>query len=103
MEKVIIHLEMVLSILVIMLIIRSMVLLKSLIKNTVLILVKSISPIPYSIIGFYENGRRHGEGTFTYENGDTYSGWWKYGVKCGKGTYTYASTGMRLFGEWEDN
>ncbi len=40
MEKVIIHLEMVLSILVIMLRIRSMVFLKLLIKNTVLILVK---------------------------------------------------------------
>jgi hypothetical protein len=40
MEKVIIRLEMVLNILVIMLKIRSMVLLKLLIKNTVLILVK---------------------------------------------------------------
>ena len=47
-------------------------------------------------LGFYENGRRHGEGTFHYENGDSYSGWWKYGVKCGKGTYTYAKTGMRV-------
>ena len=46
--------------------------------------------------GFYENGKRHGEGTFHYANGDSYSGWWKYGVKCGEGTYTYASTGMRV-------
>ena len=46
--------------------------------------------------GFYEHGRRHGEGTFHYENGDSYSGWWKYGVKCGQGTYNYAKTGMRV-------
>ena len=31
-----------------------------------------------------------------YANGDSYSGWWKYGVKSGEGTYTYANTGMRV-------
>ena len=29
--------------------------------------------------GYWENGRRHGEGVFTYQNGDMYSGWWKFG------------------------
>jgi len=50
----------------------------------------------FKLLGFYENGRRHGEGTFTYPNGDTYSGWWKYGAKYGKGTYNYAKSGMRV-------
>jgi radial spoke head protein 1 len=56
--------------------------------------------------GFWENGRRHGEGVFTYSNGkggangDVYSGWWKFGEKEGTGTYTFASTGMKLFGDW---
>ena len=50
--------------------------------------------------GFWENGRRHGEGVFTYSNGDVYSGWWKFGEKEGTGTYTFKSTGMKLFGDW---
>ena len=37
--------------------------------------------------GYWEHGRRHGEGVFTYPNGDVYSGWWKYGDKEGTGTY----------------
>ena len=50
--------------------------------------------------GFWENGRRHGEGVFHYKNGDVYSGWWKFGEKEGTGTYTFKTTGMKLFGEW---
>ena len=50
--------------------------------------------------GFWENGRRHGEGVFTYLNKDTYSGWWKFGEKEGTGCYTFKSTGMKLFGDW---
>ena len=50
--------------------------------------------------GFWENGRRHGEGVFNYMNGDQYSGWWKHGEKEGTGTYHFKSTGMKLFGEW---
>ena len=48
------------------------------------------------IIGHFENGRRHGEGVFTYLNKDVYSGWFKYGKKHGKGTYIYNDSGMRL-------
>lgn len=48
------------------------------------------------ITGFFENGRRHGEGQMNYPNGDVYSGWWKYGQKEGKGAYVYAATGMRV-------
>merc|ERR1712224_469394 len=47
------------------------------------------------------NGRRHGEGVFTYVNGDNYSGKWKYGKKHDFGTYLYADTGMKLEGTWD--
>eukprot|EP00826_Nyctotherus_ovalis_P009151 TRINITY_DN12405_c0_g1_i14.p4 TRINITY_DN12405_c0_g1~~TRINITY_DN12405_c0_g1_i14.p4 ORF type:complete len:147 (+),score=44.18 TRINITY_DN12405_c0_g1_i14:86-526(+) len=52
--------------------------------------------------GYWENGKKHGEGLFTYPNGDTYSGWWKYGKREGKGTYTFAETGMKLVGMWQN-
>ena len=50
--------------------------------------------------GYWENGRRHGEGVFTYPNGDFYSGWWRFGCKEGTGNYTSAQTGMTLYGSW---
>jgi len=37
--------------------------------------------------GYWENGRRHGEGVFTYPNGDVYSAWWRFGEKEGTGSY----------------
>ena len=52
--------------------------------------------------GYWENGRRHGEGVFTYTNGDVYSGWWKYGNKQGFGTYLFKETGMKMSGDWEN-
>jgi hypothetical protein len=55
------------------------------------------------ILGHFENGRRHGEGVFTYLNKDVYSGWFKYGKKEGKGTYIFHDSGMRLQGEWIDS
>lgn len=51
-------------------------------------------------LGQWENGTKHGEGTYSYKNKDTYSGFWQFGKKKGKGTYIYASTGMKLVGEW---
>ena len=60
---------------------------------------KSIPDGEYN--GFWENGRRHGEGVFQYKNGDMYSGWWKHGEKEGTGSYVFKSTGMKLFGEWK--
>ena len=51
--------------------------------------------------GFWENGRRHGEGLFTYKNGDVYSGWWKFGDKEGYGTYEFKDTQMKMIGDWE--
>ena len=52
--------------------------------------------------GFWENNRRHGEGVFTYKNGDVYSGWWRHGNKEGYGTYEFADTKMKMIGQWKD-
>ena len=52
--------------------------------------------------GYWENGRRHGEGVFTYKNGDVYSGWWKYGQKSGYGTVVFKETGMKMTGQWSN-
>lgn len=53
--------------------------------------------------GQWENGVKHGEGTYSYPNGDCYSGWWQFGKKHGQGTYTYKDTGAKLAGQWADN
>ena len=47
-------------------------------------------------LGYWENGKRHGEGVFTYVNKDIYSGWWKFGKKEGTGTYVFFDTGMKV-------
>ncbi len=43
------------------------------------------------------NGKRNGEGMFTYANKDIYSGNWKNGKKYGTGTYVYFDTQSRVF------
>ena len=51
--------------------------------------------------GYWENGKRHGEGVFTYsKTGDVYSGWWRFGEKEGHGTYVFKESGMKLVGTW---
>lgn len=52
--------------------------------------------------GHFQDGKRHGEGTFKYGNGDIYSGQWQKGKKHGKGTYVYAVTKYEITGEWKD-
>jgi hypothetical protein len=52
-------------------------------------------------IGQYKNGAIHGQGTFTYANGDKYVGNSKFGRYHGQGTYTWAY-GEEYVGEWED-
>jgi radial spoke head protein 1 len=52
--------------------------------------------------GYWENGRRHGEGVFIYPNGDIYSGWWRFGEKEGTATYKSKATGMKMQGEWKE-
>jgi hypothetical protein len=56
--------------------------------------------------GFYHGymmaGKRHGEGTMKYANGDVYSGMWKEGKKHGKGTYVFNTTKYKFVGDhWE--
>lgn len=47
--------------------------------------------------GRWENGKRHGEGIFTYKKtNDTYSGYWQYGKKHGYGTYIYVKTKIKV-------
>ena len=47
--------------------------------------------------GRFENGKRHGEGVFTYKKTkDIYSGSWKFGKKHGKGTYIFDATKMKV-------
>ena len=43
-------------------------------------------------------GERHGHGTFTYPNGDIYTGEWRDGVQHGQGTLTFSSG--RTVGSW---
>jgi radial spoke head protein 1 len=42
--------------------------------------------------GRFENGKRHGEGVFSYKKTkDIYSGSWKFNKKHGNGTYIFES------------
>lgn len=52
--------------------------------------------------GYYRKSQRHGEGSFTYVNGDVYCGKWENGKKHGEGTYVYAKDGTQLIGQWVD-
>lgn len=47
--------------------------------------------------GNFVNGKRNGEGMFTYVNKDIYSGNWKNGKKHGTGTYVYYDTQSRVY------
>merc|ERR1712194_398904 len=50
--------------------------------------------------GEWSNGKRHGEGTFVYANGDVYCGGWSQGRKSGFGEYTFAESKYSFRGEW---
>ncbi len=39
--------------------------------------------------GQYNNGKRHGKGTYIYANGSTYTGDWVDGKKMGQGVFTW--------------
>lgn len=47
--------------------------------------------------GRFENGKKNGEGVFTYKKTkDIYSGSWRNGKKHGKGTYIFDATKMKV-------
>ena len=43
----------------------------------------------------------NGFGTYNFDNGDSYTGYWKNGKRHGKGTYIW-SNGQRIDGVWEN-
>eukprot|EP00918_Siedleckia_nematoides_P027175 GHVU01058528.1.p1 GENE.GHVU01058528.1~~GHVU01058528.1.p1 ORF type:complete len:238 (-),score=33.68 GHVU01058528.1:1055-1768(-) len=53
-------------------------------------------------LGRFKEGRKHGDGVFFYNNGDTYAGEWKSGRKHGKGTYAFSKDKTVLDGQWVD-
>ncbi|CAF1510324.1 unnamed protein product [Adineta ricciae] len=52
--------------------------------------------------GQWQDDKQHGEGVFTWLNGDEYSGEWKDDKRHGKGTFTW-SDGRRYEGDWVNN
>ena len=57
-------------------------------------------------VGEWKDGKKQGQGTFTYGKGkwegDKYEGMWKRGEFQGHGTYT-RSDGHKIVGEWKNN
>jgi hypothetical protein len=49
-------------------------------------------------VGAWKNGKRNGQGTYTYAEGDKYVGEYKDGKQHGQGTYTWVS-GSKYVGE----
>ncbi len=52
-------------------------------------------------IGGWKDNKFHGQGTYTYSNGDKYVGEFKDDKRYGQGTYTWAS-GSKYVGGWKD-
>ncbi len=50
--------------------------------------------------GNYKDGKYHGQGTYTWDDGDKYEGEWKQGKKHGYGIYTHFN-GVKYVGEWK--
>ncbi len=52
--------------------------------------------------GDFFRGRPHGEGTYTWANGDTYSGMWSHGHMHGKGSFFDAEVDSTFTGRWHN-
>ncbi len=52
-------------------------------------------------VGEWKDGKQHGQGIFTFANGDKYVGEWKDGKEHGQGTDTWAD-GSKYVGEYKD-
>ena len=52
--------------------------------------------------GAFKDGLFKGQGTMTYADGDTYTGEWKDGKRNGHGTYTVPDGSTFYIGEWKD-
>lgn len=53
--------------------------------------------------GKFKQGLPNGTGTYTWENGNVYTGDWKSGKRSGIGTLYSASNGEQVRGFWENN
>lgn len=53
--------------------------------------------------GKFKKGLPNGTGTYTWENGNVYTGDWKSGKRSGIGTLYSASNGEQVRGFWENN
>ena len=51
--------------------------------------------------GYFDQGKRCGNGLSFYANKDRFSGQWKDGKKHGKGTYIFDHNNSKFKGEWE--
>jgi hypothetical protein len=51
--------------------------------------------------GYVKNGKKNGQGTLSFKNGDKYVGEWREDKKHGQGTYIYAD-GEKYAGQWEN-
>jgi len=51
--------------------------------------------------GEWRGGNKHGQGTFTFADGDKYTGEFKDNKRHGQGTYTWPG-GTKYVGEWRD-
>ena len=51
--------------------------------------------------GDWKNDKNHGQGTYTFANGDKYVGGYKNGERNGQGTYTFAD-GEIVRGIWKN-
>ena len=67
-------------------------------KGMVKALLRGLTAKKY--VGAFRNGVRHGQGTYTWNNGNTYVGAYHYGERQGQGTFTYAD-GQYEVGEWK--
>ena len=47
-------------------------------------------------------GQRHGQGTLTFADGETYTGAFRDGKANGQGTYTSADGNNTYTGKWKD-
>ncbi len=62
---------------------------------------KVIEGINSKYEGYVKNGKKHGEGTLSFKNGDKYIGRWREDKKHGQGTYIYAD-GDKYAGQWQN-
>jgi len=53
--------------------------------------------------GRFKKGLPHGSGTYTWKNGNIYTGDWKNGKRNGKGTLYSASNGEKITGFWKND